>query len=127
MNLLDSSDFKKIVEISKKNPNCIALILFGSYAKNTSKKTSDIDLCIIRKKDSMSNEFDELNFRDEKFDIHFFDKLPDYIKYRIFSEGKVLILNDSLEFFKIRKKFLHIYRDEYPFREYRLNLMISKI
>lgn len=127
MNLLKSKEFKEIIKISKKNPNTIALILFGSYAKNNYKITSDLDLCIIRKKNTLSSDFDELNYLSKKIDIVFFDKLPDYIKFRIFSEGKILVLNKNLEYRRIRSKFLHIYRDNFIYRQLQLNKQLTMI
>ncbi len=127
MDLSKSNDFKKIVEISKKNSNCIALILFGSYASGTQKETSDLDLCIVRKLSAMPHDFEELNFRNEDFDIHFLDRVPDYIKFRIFSEGKVIILNDISEFNRIKRIFLHSYRDEYEFYQRNLNKVLQHV
>ena len=43
-----NSDFKIIRDIVlKKLPNVVAVYLFGSYAKNTASKDSDIDIAIL--------------------------------------------------------------------------------
>ncbi len=127
MDLMNSSDFEKIINISKNNSNTIALILFGSYAKGTHKKNSDIDLCIIRKKDTMPHDFKELDYCDENFDILFFDKLPDYIKFRVISEGKILVLNDIYAYQNIRRNFLHSFRDQYEFYEKNINKVLNYV
>lgn len=127
MNLLKSDEVLKIIEISKSNPNVITLVLFGSYAKGTQKSNSDIDLCIIRKKDSMPHDFEELDFQSKKIDIVFYDKLPDYIKFRIYSEGEILVLNNELEYSKIKKTFLHVYRDNYFYMQKQLNKQVAMI
>lgn len=127
-NLLESSDLKQIINLSNKNSNVITLILFGSYAKGTEKEKSDLDLCIIRKEGTHNIDFlNILEYKDKMYDIHFLDRLPDYIQFRIFSEGKVLLLKDEEYYFKLRKSFLHNYRAEYPFKEKRLKKMIEAI
>lgn len=127
MNLLNSKELNEIMNFAKKDKNIIALILFGSYARGKNKTSSDIDLCIIRKEDTLPHEFKILDYKNEVFDIHFFDKMPDYIKFRIFKEGRILILNEKKTYCNLRKRFLHRYRDEFPFREYRLKKMVDNI
>ena len=127
-NLLESNQLNQIINLSKQNSNIVALILFGSYANQTYNDKSDIDLCIIRTKNSENGDFlDILDFKDNIFDIHFLDKLPDYIQFRIFSEGKILYINDEPIFYKLRKKFLHTYRSEFLFKEKRLKKMLESI
>ena len=129
MSLIDSDDFKTIVDLARKDENIVALVLFGSYAKGNFKENSDVDLCIIRQSvDILPCEFDILSFRDRKaFDILFYDNLPDIIKFRIFSEGKILVVNDKKKFLGIRRKFLHKFRDEYPYYEYNMRRMIANV
>lgn len=128
INLLESSDLKQIINLSNKNSKIIAVILFGSYAKGIQKETSDLDLCIIRKENTHNIDFLKiLEYKDKIYDIHFLDRLPDYIQFRIFSEGKILLLKDEEYYFKLRKKVLHVYRAEYPFKQRRLQKMIEAI
>lgn len=127
MNLMKSNDFKEIIRAAKKNPNTIALILFGSYARGTQKPNSDIDIAIFGKKGTFPSDFDELNFKDKNFDILFLDSLPDYIKFKVFSEGKVLVQKDELLYSRKRRRFLHAYMDQYPFFEKNMNKLITKL
>ena len=129
MSLIDSKEFKEIVELAKRDDNIAALILFGSYARGNFKKTSDVDLCVIKKnKDLLPHEFDILDYQDRNtFDILFYDNLPDYVKFRVFKEGKVLVVNDEKLLFNIRRKFLHKFRDEYYFRERQMNKLLARI
>lgn len=127
MNLDESKELEEIISKSKNNPNTIALILFGSYSKNKQKPTSDIDLAIIRKKGTQPNEFSEINHKDESFDITFFDKLPDNAKFSIITQGKILVINDKEEFKKIKRKFLHAYRDNYPFYQKNMKRMLKNV
>lgn len=127
MNLQESKEFKKIVEKAKNNPNIIALILFGSYAQNKQKPNSDIDIAIIRKKNTLPHQFEELNFQSKEFDIVFFDRLPDMIKFNVFSKGKTLVVNDKKTYTAIRRKFLHAFRDNYPYYEKNMKRMIANV
>lgn len=127
MNLEKTKEFEKIINSSKNNPNIIALILFGSYAKNKQKENSDIDIAIIRKKNTMPHQFDELSFKNKQFDIVFFDRLPDIIKFNVFSEGKILIVNDSQMYKSIRRKFLHAFRDNYPYYQKNMKRMLENV
>lgn len=114
MNLLDSNKMKNFVQSLENNEKVIAAILFGSYAKGKQRPNSDIDICIITKKGTLSHEI-EHPLKDEGFDVHLFEKLPINIQFNIFSQGKLLIVNDKKEYLILRKKFLHFYRGNYPF------------
>ena len=128
MDLIKTKEYHSIIKSAKKDKNIIALILFGSYAKGNVKPNSDIDICIIRKEGSMPHDFEILDYQDRKtFDILFYDKLPFYIKFKVFSEGKILALNDEKSFFKIRRKFLHIYRDNYSFFMKNMRRMVANV
>lgn len=127
MNLTKTKEFKEILEKSQIDKNIIGLVLFGSYAKNKQKPTSDLDLCVIRKKNTMPHDFEVLSYKDEKLDILFFDLLPDYIKFNIFKEGKILVINDKKSFFTIRRRFIHKYLDEFPYFERNLNKVIANV
>ncbi len=49
---------EKYISIVKENYNVVAIILFGSYAKGTEHKDSDIDIAIITD-DIKTDKFDE--------------------------------------------------------------------
>lgn len=127
MNLHETKEFGDIIIKSKLDKNIIALILFGSYAKNEQKITSDLDLCIIRKKNTLPSDFEIISYKDKKFDILFFDLLPDYIKFNVFKYGKFLVINDKKSFYTIRRRFLHKYLDEFPYFERSLNKVIENV
>lgn len=127
MTLIETEDFYKLIESAKKNPNTISLILFGSYARGDFKKNSDIDIAIFRKKGSLPSDFPELNFKDDKFDILFIDSLPSYIKFNVFSQGKILVQKDEKLYSIFKRRFLHKFRDEYPFFEKNMNKMVASI
>lgn len=129
MDLSKTKEFEEIIELAKKDQNIIALVLFGSYSRGDFKENSDLDLCVFRKSpEILPHEFELIKFQDRKtFDILFYDNLPDYIKYKIFQEGKILVLNDEITYSKIRRKFIHIYIDGYYFRQRQMAKLMERI
>lgn len=125
-NLLVSSDFKEFLNSCKTNSNVVAVILFGSYARNTQKKSSDIDLCIVRKNSYLIKDFD-FPLRDENFDVHFFDTLPEIIKFRIIGEGKLVVLNNEVEYNLIKRKFLREYMGFSNKRDYYRGKLLENV
>lgn len=124
----ENQNFKKFLNVLSKISSDIACIPFGSCATNKQKANYDIDICIIRKEGSHAHEFEELEFAKKgEIDIVFHDRLPDYIKFRVFSEGKILFLNNKTTFLKIRRKFLHVYRDNYGFYLRRMERFLANV
>lgn len=79
---IEEPDIKNIVYILQKNKNINRVILFGSRAKGTFNKGSDIDLALIGNKLNLndildiSNELDEL-FLPYKFDLVLFERIKE--------------------------------------------------
>lgn len=92
--LIKSMNENLISEITnelKKYKDVEAIYLFGSYAKNTQKPISDIDICVITKKKISSKIRSEiLSSGSKKIDISIFWDLPIIVKSKVFKEGKLL-------------------------------------
>lgn len=74
-----------------------SIILFGSRAKGTGRRDSDVDLCIIpnpRTDVSLKDRISLENLLPEKIDLSLLTKLPVTIQRRVFLEGKVLYTKD---------------------------------
>jgi len=68
-----------------------AIILFGSYATGKQKPLSDVDICIITKKDiSLKEKVEIAGYASKKIDISFFWDMPPAIRYNVIKEGKIL-------------------------------------
>lgn len=90
-----AKDFKKI-------------LLFGSFADKTFTKRSDIDICVIFKKDISSKEATKFRIRisgqaKDKVDIQVFNTLPKKIKKSIIENHNVLF--EEKDFKKLRHEF----------------------
>lgn len=105
-------ELDEIVKEIKKN-DIDAIYLFGSHATGKVKPTSDIDVCVIAKKD-IPKEAKEaiLSNSSKKIDIVMFWDLPYAIRFRVLKEGKTLYEKDSLTLQRIKidtlKSYLNI-------------------
>jgi len=83
---------EKYPEITKE------IILFGSFATKTNKKTSDIDICLKLNKTKQNPtriRAHLLGELDAKIDLHIYSELPKKIRDKINIEGKVLFNNEK--------------------------------
>jgi predicted nucleotidyltransferase len=83
-------DVPRIAENIAKNKHVKAIYLFGSQATGKTHILSDIDLCVI----TDGKEFGGLGGSDN-LDIVYFHWLPIQIQFRIFKEGKPLVMKDK--------------------------------
>ena len=95
----------QIKEYFKDHPEVVAVYLFGSFAKRREKIDSDIDLGIVLKHTSISNE-NELHriylvglTRQLRMDIHlvFMNNAGEGILLQIFKYGKCIVNNSPEE------------------------------
>jgi len=107
-------ELDEIVNEIKKN-DIDAIYLFGSHATGKVKPTSDIDICVIAKKD-IPKEAKEaiLSNSSKKIDIVMFWDLPYAIRFRLLKEGKPLYEKDRLTLQRIKIDTLKSYLDVQP-------------
>ncbi|MFA7695723.1 MAG: nucleotidyltransferase domain-containing protein [Methanoregula sp.] len=103
----------------------IAIILFGSVARGEARPISDIDLCIITKREiPETEESDLLSYGSEKIDVSLFWDLPPAIRFRIIKEGKTLFCRDPLALHRIKVATIREYLDTAPLiRKYCLHAL----
>jgi predicted nucleotidyltransferase len=67
----------------------LGILLYGSYAKNTADKRSDIDICIVkpRKREVLTRIFAKVG---SKYDVKIFEDLPLYVKMDIIGNYGVI-------------------------------------
>ncbi len=65
------------------------ILLYGSYAKDTADKRSDIDICIVkpRRREVLTRIFAKFG---SKYDVKIFEGLPLYIKIDVIGNHKVI-------------------------------------
>ena len=112
-----SEELKKIQENLIQKFNLLAIILFGSYARNTQNEESDIDIAIISfnteksKIFKIKQELEELVLKDIDL-VNLEDKnMSDGFKYEILMNGKVLYCEDLYKFEMYKIDALREYLD----------------
>jgi predicted nucleotidyltransferase len=101
MNEKNEETMTKLLAKVKSDRDVLAIILYGSEARQEQRSTSDVDICIVldplpyhKKKDINSQKRLEC-LKDFAFDIQIFQQLPLYIRRRVLKEGRVLFVRDE--------------------------------
>lgn len=93
----------------------LGLILFGSVARGCARPFSDVDLCIVTKKNTPDTVRRELlSYGSEKVDVSIFSDLPVQIRFRVIKEGRVLFVRDFPALHRIRVATVREYLDLEP-------------
>ena len=86
---------ERVVNDLKRFDNVMAIILFGSHAKNTAKPCSDIDIAVISDNPDMEIEAEVSSASSRILDVVNFHRLPLYIQYEVFKHGKELFVRNE--------------------------------
>ena len=117
-----SKGIREVVTEARKDPDVLAVLLYGSTARGENSATSDIDLCLVltpRVHSGLEISHKKLEFA-ARFPSHvsIFQQLPLYVRQRVLRDGKVLYCRDNnmlyeVAFVTIREfaDFEHIYLD----------------
>lgn len=104
----------------KNRKDILAVYLFGSHARGSNHKNSDIDICIVpnktKKEERSDMEFiiDISKDFSDNFDFVNFYRLPIQIKYRVFKEGKEFVCNDEKLLSSVKFNTLNEYFEMKP-------------
>ena len=108
-----------------KEIDCDAIVLFGSYSRETQNNESDIDIAFktknsISKKDLfyLQQQLEDISKKD--VDLINLDNIGDSFKYEILITGKVLYCKNELEF-ELYK--LDVYREFLDLNESRMSII----
>jgi uncharacterized protein len=94
----------------------LGLILFGSVARGCARPYSDVDLCIVTRKDTPDAvRMELLSYGSEKIDVSIFSDLPVQIRFRVIKEGSILFFKDLLTLHRISVATVREYLDLEPF------------
>ena len=92
----------KMVEFLKNEINPFAIILFGSYSRNTQNKESDIDIAIkgnnidLKKIYELKQKLEDISQKD--VDLVDLDDISDVFRYEILMNGIKLFCQDDYKF-----------------------------
>ena len=108
------SDVSRIAAEIGKIKNVIAVYLFGSYARGKIHSLSDIDVCVIMNKPNDKSMKKVLGYSSNNLEISFFQMLPLAVRFRVFREGKPIVINDSNAVDRLKIKTWKDYLDIKP-------------
>ncbi len=105
-----------LIEYSKYDADILAVMLFGSSARDENSKDSDIDICLILKPANYTALFlsqKKLQYLKEfsNLDVQIYQQLPLYIRQRILKDGKILFCNDEDALYNVAFKTIQEYED----------------
>lgn len=115
----------KLVEAVRVDADILAVILFGSVARGEANASSDVDVCLVLKK-----EFSDAALAAKKrleylgrfdADITIFQQLPLYIRQRVLKDARVLFVRNDDELYDIALDTVRAFEDFRPFYHDYLN------
>ncbi len=87
----------QLVAKAAEDPSVLAVLMFGSVARNEQGPASDVDICLVLQpgtSEEMSQKrLEYLALFD--LDIHVFQQFPLYVRRRVLKEGTVLLSKDD--------------------------------
>jgi predicted nucleotidyltransferase len=111
MKLQGESGLNTLIEKIKGFPEVLAIIIFGSYAKDTAKEISDIDIAVVVRNPDKHIESEIGSMYSKKFDVVLFHRLPLHIQFEVFKYGKEVFCRDEEALLEIKRKVLREYME----------------
>jgi len=118
-----SKEIDRLLERARQDDQVLAVMLFGSRAREEQIEKSDADVCLVltpRKygaKELSQKKLEYLTRSD--LEIEVYQQLPLYIRVRVLKEGKVLNCRDEDELYAVAFKTIEEFGDfEHIYREY---------
>ncbi|MHA1729344.1 MAG: nucleotidyltransferase domain-containing protein [Promethearchaeota archaeon] len=112
MNERKEEIFGKIKNIGLKDPDILAILVFGSYTRKEYYR--DIDICLIfypkvEQKKKFKRFLEISGSFGDLYDISYFSELPLYIKSRVIKEGQIILNKEYNSLFDIYMKTIKDY------------------
>ena len=120
MNKKKSEELDRLLAKVRQDEEVLAVILFGSAARNEQVPSSDVDVCLVMtpkslRPNTLSHKRIEY-MKDNSLDVRVFQQLPLYIRVRVLKEGRILFVRDEDQLYELAfrtaqafEDFKHIY------------------
>jgi predicted nucleotidyltransferase len=105
---------ERVVNDLKRFDKVMAIILFGSHAKGTSKPCSDIDIAVISEEPDVDLEAEVSSASSKVLDVVNYHRLPLYIQYEVLKHGKELFVRNQAFLTGVRFLTMRDYLDMEP-------------
>lgn len=117
-----AAELDQLLAMVEQDKEVLAVIIFGSAARQEQTHLSDVDLCVVMTPQPkpfgntvLSHKRLEY-MKDNSLDVRIFQQLPLYIRVRVLKEGRVLFVRDEDQLYKLAfrtaqsfEDFKHIY------------------
>ena len=113
----------RLVSRAKGDPDVLALILFGSRARQDASPQSDLDVCLVlacEPRAGIAGAEKRLEYLAEAdVDLAVFQELPLAIRSRVLKEGEVLFVRDEDALYDLAARTVRAFEDfRHIHREY---------
>jgi predicted nucleotidyltransferase len=112
---MQGKSLEKLLNEARQDSDILAVILFGSRAREEATRVSDVDVCLVlanRRYDPLELSHKKLEYlKIEGLDIHIFQQLPLYIRQRVIKEGKVLYMRDEEGLYELAFRTAQAFED----------------
>lgn len=107
----------RLLERARRDEDILAVLLYGSRARQEQRKDSDFDICLILR---AGQDISQKSFFSSKrleylkefpFDIRVFQQLPLYIRRRVLKEAKILFVRDEGFLYELAIRTIKSYED----------------
>ncbi|MBI2238988.1 MAG: nucleotidyltransferase domain-containing protein [Actinobacteria bacterium] len=112
---------RRLLVRAEADPAVLAVLLFGSRARDEASNASDVDVCLVlRPEAGVSPSEERLRYLAEfDLDVHVFQELPLYIRSRVLKEGRVLLAKDEDALYELAIRTAKAFEDFKPqYRRY---------
>ncbi|MGC8979245.1 nucleotidyltransferase domain-containing protein [Caldisericum sp.] len=104
-----TQEIDALIEKIKEFPEVLGIILFGSCARNNTKKISDIEIAVIVRNPDKRIESEIGSMYSPKYDVVLFHRLPLHIQFEVLKSGKEVFCRDKASLFATKRKIIHEY------------------
>jgi uncharacterized protein len=122
MDAIGGAGLNRLLERARRDPDVLAVILFGSRARGEASPSSDLDVCLVlagAPPPALAASHKRLEYLgDADLDVAIFQQLPLYIRSRVLKEGTVLFVRDEEALYELATRtarafddFRHVYRE----------------
>jgi hypothetical protein len=120
MDRKEAEELDRLLVTAKQDEEILAVLIFGSAARDEEVPFSDVDICLVMRPKSFEPtalSHKRLEYmKDNSLDVRIFQQLPLYIRVRVLKEGRILFVRDEDQLYELAfrtaqafEDFKHIY------------------
>ncbi len=117
-----AAELDRLLPRVKQDKEVLAVIIYGSAARDQQAPFSDIDICLVMAPQPRPFNLTSLSHKrleymeDNSLDLRIFQQLPLYIRVRVLKDGRILFVRDENQLYELAfrtaqafEDFRHIY------------------